>query len=135
MKVLVPCALESLCNEGIVRPFGAKLNTSGDVLPSLNPVQCGYDLELLADEFQHEAKRHSIRAAGLCCETQQLPSHGDEPFHAIHYFFEHERGMSIEAYQPYKVDAIDGAVELGAMFVRWKEPRIFVERGTDPART
>jgi hypothetical protein len=97
-----------LTTDGVVRLVAAAPDSKSDLTNSTEV------LPLLHEGLRFQAKEGSIRAIGIA-ENVTVTQEGQRPTKAIKVLFEHQRGLTVALYLPFKKKFF-GGYEMGSTF-------------------
>lgn len=108
-----------MLSDGEIRHVGAKIE--GNDYPGSQPL-----LDLLIENFQKEAAKGKLRAAGLCYDVLTIPPGKDQKQDAICCGLEHCLGEAVNVFKPYARTA-DGNFLYDEIFAAKRTPEFFSE--------
>lgn len=106
-----------MLSDGEIRHVGAKIE--GDDHPGSQPL-----IDLLIENFQAEAAKGRLRAAGICYDVLTVPPGKDKKQDAICCGLEHCLGESVSVFKPY-VKTADGDFRYDELFAATRTPQFF----------
>ena len=128
LETLMPFAEEMLKKHGEFFPFGAAVNTAGEVsghatydgneTPSSEEVIAG-----LVQAFQTDARGGAIRATGICYDGRIVQD--GKKVDAVIIGLEHVSGCASKTCVPYS-KGLFGKYRFGDLVASFDEPKIFV---------
>ena len=105
--------------DGEIRHVGAKIE--GEEYPGSQPL-----IDLLIENFQTEAAKGRLRAAGICYDVLTVPPGKDQKQDAICCGLEHCLGEAVDVFKPY-VRTDDGNFQYDEIFAAKRTPQFFYE--------
>jgi len=135
LNPLLSFAQQLLAKQGTFFPFGASMQTDGEIAMAAGytgdlrpePVEI---IELLVQGFLEEAATGAIRAAGICIDMRVVPPGGTDKTDAICAQLEHLEGDCVDVYLPYKKGWL-GRFKFGQIFAVSREARVFAPRPSE----
>jgi hypothetical protein len=106
-----------MLSDGEIRHVGAKIE--GDDYPGSHPL-----IDLLIENFQKEAAKGRLRAAGICYDVLTVPPGKDQKQDAICCGLEHCLGEAVDVFTPY-VRTADGNFRYDEIFTAERTPQLF----------
>src|SRR5215472_7675429 len=106
-----------MLSDGEIRHVGAKID--GDDYPGSQPL-----LDLLIENFQKEAGKGKLRAAGICYDVLAVPPGKHQKQDAICCGLEHCLGEAVDVFTPY-VKTGDGTFQYDEIFATKRTPQFF----------
>ena len=106
-----------MLSDGEIRHVGAKIE--GDDYPGSQPL-----IDLLTENFQKEAAKGRLRAAGICYDVLTVPPGKDHKQDVICCSLEHCLGESVNVFIPY-VRTGDGTFRYDEIFTSKRTPQLF----------
>jgi hypothetical protein len=131
-NTLLPFAQTMLRKHGEFYPFGALMNSNGEIQhvgakmedddhpPSQSLV------DLLTNAFKQQAKRGELRAAGICYDALTIPPGENRKRDAVCCCLEHSSGETVNVFVPY-VKKADGDIQYGEIFAGKRTGQFFCE--------
>ena len=130
LNTLVPVAQMLLTKQGEFLPFGAIMSSDGQIrhvgakiegddYPGSQPL-----IDLLVENFQKEAAKGRLRAAGICYDVLIVPPGKDRKQDAICCGLEHCLGEAVNVLTPY-VKTTDGNFQYDEIFAEERMPQFF----------
>ncbi len=108
-----------MLSDGEIRHVGARIQDD-DHPPSQSSI------DLLTENFQKEAKKGKLRAAGICHDVLTVPPGEHQKQDAICCCLEHCLGEAVDVYEPY-VRTEDGSFQYGEIFAAKRTPQFFCQ--------
>jgi hypothetical protein len=129
LNALLPFAQEMLAKNGEFYPFGASIDSKGEVsAQAADPGEENPDsqevIAMLVAGMREEAKRGEIRAAGICYDARVVPPGKTDKTDAIACRLEHASGEAVVTFVPYR-KAILGRYKYDDLFASEGEQAIF----------
>lgn len=128
LESLMPFAQTMLKKHGEFFPFGAAINTAGEVTGHMT-----YDgnekpdsdtvIAALVQAFQTEAREGKIRASGICYDA--CIDQDGKKVDAVVISLEHACGSATKTCVPYG-KGLFGGIKLGQLIAAFEQPRVFV---------
>lgn len=106
-----------MLSDGEIRHVGAQIES--DDHPGSQPL-----IDLLIKNFQAEAAKGRLRAAGVCYDVLTVPPGKDQKQDAICCGLEHCLGESVDVFKPY-VRMADGDFHYDELFAAKRTPQFF----------
>jgi len=135
LSSMMPFAQMMLDKAGTFYPYGGIINTSGK--PEAHGAYNGEEhpkpqelIDILMAGFRQGTKEKKFRAVGMCVDVRTIPPNSTEKTDAIAAMMEHESGIAVTVFLPYKREA-SGKYVYGQMFARNNEPKIFTSAKSD----
>ena len=127
LNALMPFAEEMLKKHGEFYPFGAAVNTAGEVSAHAADIgeempESGEVIALLTKGFQAEVRAGKLRATGICYDARIVQD--GKKVDAVIMSLEHVCGNASKACVPYS-KGIFGKYRFGEMIVSLDEQKIF----------
>jgi hypothetical protein len=131
LGTLLPFAQQTLSKHGEFYPFGASMDSGGQI----NSVAADDGdehpesqklIEMMTRGFRDKATAGTIRAAAICADVRIVPPGQTEKTDAICVSAEHENGEALDAYLPYKKGFL-GRLKYGELFAARRTPQFFVK--------
>lgn len=127
LEMLMPFAEQMLKKHGEFFPFGAAVNTTGELLAA-----AGYDgtetppsedvIALLVQGFQNDARAGKIRASGICYDGRIVED--GKKVDAVIISLEHVSGNATKTCVPY-TKGLFGKYRFGELTAGLDDPKIF----------
>ena len=106
-------------SDGEIRHVGAKIE--GNDYPGSQPL-----LDLLIENFQKEAAKGKLRAAGICYDVLTIPPGKDQKQDVICCGLEHCLGEAVNVFKPHARTA-DGNFLYDEIFAAKRTPEFFIK--------
>lgn len=130
LNALLPMAQMLLTNQGEFLPIGAIMLSDGEIrhvgaqiegnnYPGSQPL-----IDILIENFQKEAARGKLRAAGICYDVLTVPPGKHQKQDAICCGLEHCLGEALDVFKPY-VKTGDGDLQYDEIFATKRTPQFF----------
>lgn len=129
LNTLLSFAQQMINKYGCFHPFGASMNTNGEVA-----CVSGYTgdekpdpeelMQLLIDGFRQEAKNEKIMATGICHDARIIPQGKTQKMDAICARLEHNSGEAVEVYLPYRKGFL-GRIKYGEILATSGQRNVF----------
>jgi hypothetical protein len=108
-----------MLSDGEIRDVGAKIE--GDEHPPSQSL-----IDLLTENFQKEATKGKLRAAGICYDVRTVPPSKDQKQDAICCGLEHCLGEAVDVFKPY-ARTENGNFQYGEIFAAKRTPQFFCQ--------
>ena len=131
LDALLPFAQEMLAKHGEFYPFGAAVETDGEISaqaaqPDDEDANAPEFIEMLVTGLRAEAARGAIRAAGICYDARVVPPGETEKTDAIACRLEHQNGEAVVTFLPYRKGLL-GRYKYAELFATEGDRTIFAD--------
>ena len=106
-----------ILSDGEIRHVGAQIE--GNEYPGSQPL-----IDILIENFQKEAAKGKLRAAGICYDVLAVPPGKNQKQDAICCGLEHCLGEAVDVFTPY-VKTGDGGFQYDQIFATKRMPQFF----------
>jgi len=128
--ILMPHAVDKLCFFGHFQPFGATVNSSGEITPNVAHIGGSNkpnrkQVDKLVKAYQKLASERRIRALGVCKQVPLNNAAFDTTGTAINCCLEHANGDVIDLYIPFNINRATNSITFGSLCARQKPGDFF----------